>query len=545
MAAHDPTLTVKPVGTALDADDWLPGRTLGITVGGDGTFLAGVHAFAPRSIPFFGVNTGTVGFLARTRPADLPAALAEVFAGDAAVADRQRFRVTGPGLDATGINEVTIEHPMPENPVDRKVCQLEVVAGGEYLGRYEGSGLAVATPTGSTAMALSAGGPLQYPPDNRTLQVVGLHTNRLAMGPVVLDADRTVRVAADSPVRVAVDGGRPEIRAAAGDAVTVTAADEPAHLVWTSQDQPFFDELAAKLGWGGRRDDRSPPRPPRGRDAEGGGEATLGERTRRVAREAACAAGEAVDEQFRRLRRNTTPESADIPQSSERIVAAVVGRAFPDHGLHSTERTVQAGEGGDTWLVAPLDGRDNADRGNPHYAVGLALLGDDGPVAGAVAAPAFDEVLSAGRDDGPFRGRISSADDVDGGSTVASGGDDVPVGTTDRERLDGALLLADGGPGGGPPDGIAGECEVRRLGSPALALAHVAAGRADGCLVTDVHPAAVAGGVTLLRAAGGRVTTPDGAAYRPRPDGAGGRVSFVASNGPLHGAVLILSDVRP
>lgn len=540
MATHDVTLTVKPVGVSLDADDWLPGKTLGITVGGDGTFLAGVHAFAPRSIPFFGVNTGTVGFLARTQPADLAAALAEVFAGEAAVSDRQRFRVTGPGLEATGINEVTVEHPMPENPVDRKVCQVEVVAGGEYLGQYEGSGLAVAAPTGSTAMALSAGGPLQYPPDNRTLQILGLHTNRLGMGPVVLDADRTVRVAADSPVRVAVDGGRPEVRAAAGDAFTITAADEPAHLVWTSRDRPFFDELAAKLGWGGRRGDRSPPRRLSGRDAEQGGEAQPGRRARRVAREAACAAGEAVDEQFWWLRQDAVPESADIPRDSERIVAAVVGRTFPEHGIRSTGGTVRASEGSDTWLVAPLDGRDNVDRGNPQYAVALALVGDDGPVAGAVAAPAFDEVLSAGRDGGPLRGTVSPGDDHGGGDPTTPSTGEVPVGTTDHESLDGALLLADGEPWSGPLDGLRGECEVRRLGSPALALASVAAGRADGCLVADLHPAAAAGGVCLLRAAGGRVTTPDGAAYRLRPDGAGGRVSLVASNGPLHDAVLAL-----
>jgi myo-inositol-1(or 4)-monophosphatase len=544
MANHDATLTVRPVGESLDADDWIPGRTLGVTVGGDGTFLAGVRAFAPRSIPFLGVNAGTVGFLARTPPTELAAVFGEVFDGEAAVADRQRFCVTGPGLEATGINEVAIERPMPEDPVDRKVCRLEVVAGGEYLGRYEGSGLVVAAPTGGTAIALSADGSLQYPPDNRTLQVVGLHTNRLGFRPVVLDADRTVRVAADSPVRVSVDGGRPEVHAAADDVVTITGADEPAHLVWTSHDEPFFGALAAKLGWGGRSDDRTPPRRPTQEDAGQRDEAPRDERARRVAREAACAAGEAVDEQFRRLRRTAVPdlESSVTSRSSERIAAAVIRRTWPDHRIRSTERTVHTGERADTWLVAPLDGRDNLDRGNPHYAVGVALVDNEGPVAGAVAAPAFDEVISAGHNGGPLRSHTGSTADTGGSDPAEASADGVAVGTTDRGHLDGAVLLVDGGLGSGTFDRLAGACEVRCSGSPTLALASVAAGRADACLVTDVHHATAACGVCLLRAAGGRVTTPDGAACRLVPDSAGERVSLVASNDRLHEALLALVE---
>ncbi|PSP47449.1 inositol monophosphatase [Halobacteriales archaeon QH_6_66_25] len=485
MDAHDATLTVRPVGESLTPDDWIPEKTLGITIGGDGTFLAGVRAFAPRSIPFFGVNTGTLGFLARTDPTDLPAALEEIFRGRASVSDRQRFRVTGPGVEATGINEVTFELPMPEDPVGRKVCQLEVVAGGEYLGRYEGTGLAVAAPTGSTAMALSADGPLQYPPGNRTLQVVGLHTNRLGFRPVVLDADREVRIAADSAVRVSVDGGRPQIDADAGDAFRITGADEPAHLVWTAQDAQFFDG----------------------------------------------AAGEAVDAAVDRVRQNGAAprQAADAARrSSERILAAVLDRSFPGVDLRSPDGTVREGDGdrdgGATWLAAPLDGRTNAERGNSQYVVSVALL-DDGPVAGAVAAPAFDDVLSARRGTAPVRGSLDADEDV-------------PVGPTARDDLDGAAVLVEGEPPDGLAGTLAGAGEIRRLGSPALALAHVAAGRADACLLTDVDAATVAGGCCLLDAASGQVTTPDGEPLHLRGVDAGDRVSLLASNGSLHEALL-------
>ncbi|PSP89388.1 inositol monophosphatase [Halobacteriales archaeon QS_4_66_20] len=533
MDAHDATLTVRPVGESLTPDDWIPEKTLGITIGGDGTFLAGVRAFAPRAIPFFGVNTGTLGFLARTDPTDLPTALEEIFRGEASVSDRQRFRVTGPGVEATGINEVTFELPMPEDPVGRKVCQLEVVAGGEYLGRYEGTGLAVAAPTGSTAMALSADGPLQYPPGNRTLQVVGLHTNRLGFRPVVLDADREVRIAADSAVRVSIDGGRPQVDADAGDAFRITGADEPAHLVWTAQDAQFFDALAGKLGWGNQQDRPESPRPTWAADAADDSPPPRAERARRAAREAVCAAGEAVDAAVGRVRQEgAAPLQAveDARQGSERILASVLDRSFPGVDLRSPDGTVREGDGdrdgGATWLAAPLDGRTNAERGNSHYAVSVALL-DGGPVAGAVAAPAFDDVLSARRGTAPVRGSLD--DDAD---------DDVPVGPTPRDDLDGAAVLVEGEPPDGLAGTLAGAGEIRRLGSPALALAHVAAGRADACLLTDVDAATVAGGCCLVHAAGGQVTTPDGESFHLRGVDAGDRVSLLASNGPLHEALL-------
>ncbi|PSP61234.1 hypothetical protein BRC73_01490 [Halobacteriales archaeon QH_7_66_37] len=159
-------------------------------------------------------------------------------------------------------------------------------------------------------------------------------------------------------------------------------------------------------------------------------------------------------------------------------------------------------------------------------AVSVALL-DDGPLAGAVAAPAFDDVLSARRGTAPVRGSLDA--DAD---------EDVPVGPTARDDLDGAAVLVEGEPPDGLAGTLAGAGEIRRLGSPALALAHVAAGRADACLLTDVDAATVAGGYCLLDAASGQVTTPDGEPLHLRGVDAGDRVSLLASNGSLHEALL-------
>jgi len=541
MADHDATLSVRPVGESLAGVDCPPGRTLGITLGGDGTFLSGVQEFAPRSIPFFGINTGTLGFLAGTQPADLEPALAAALAGEATVTSRQRYRVTGPGLDATGINEVTFERPMPENPVGRKVCRLDVVAGGEYVGQYEGSGIAVAAPTGSTAMALSAGGPVHTPADNHTLQVVPLQTNRLGLRPVVLDAGREVRLRTDSPIQVAVDGGRPQRRAEPGDTFAVTGAAEPALLVQPPHDAPFFGTLADTLGWGGWHPDRAAALSREQPSAED----PLCARARRVARTAVCAAGEATAAHARLLRRGReqdgaeshavqgSPESLaeDARQQSEQIIAAVLDRQFPDHGLRTPADTLQAGEAR-TWLAAPLDGLDNFTRDSPHYAVSLALLDAD-PVAAAVAVPAFDEVFAGS----PGRVRRSAAEmrTATAGSSQ-SGRDSAAVEPTAQDALAGSTLVSRGDPRGALLGQLSDvDCSVQRPGSDALALCHVAAGRADACLLTGPDPAVVAGGVSLLRLAGGRVTDADGEPFRLQSAADG---ALVASNGPLHGALL-------
>jgi len=105
----------------------------------------------------------------------------------------------GNRVDCTGINDVMIEHEPPENPVDRKITELEVFADGEFVGKYEGSGLAVSTPTGSTGVSLSAGGPVHYPMNNSSLQIVPLHTHRMGTRPLIVDANTTIEV---------VSGGR-------------------------------------------------------------------------------------------------------------------------------------------------------------------------------------------------------------------------------------------------------------------------------------------------------------------------------------------------
>jgi myo-inositol-1(or 4)-monophosphatase len=522
VQGHGLSLVLRDVGDSLGPDDWVPGATLGVTVGGDGTFLSGVQAFAPRSIPFLGVNTGTLGFLARIQPGDLSAALDAVFAGQATVAPRQRFRVTGPGFEATGINEVTIELPMPEDPVGRKVCRLAVETDREYLGEYEGTGLAVAAPTGATAMALSAGGPIQHPRGNHTLQVVPLHTNRLGQHPVVLDASRELRVATASPVRVLVDGGRPREYVDGGTVLTVTGEPEPAHIVETPSDRQFFEALGERLGWGGHNVSSVPDHP--------SGTRTPGSVQTRV-RDTACDALRGAGDAIRRASDALDGDDAalaDLRRRSERIITAHLSRQFPDHELRVDGSVVRPGDSPYTWFGTPLDGATNLARGSPQYAVGLALAEsgeqpgtETNPLVSAVFAPATTDLVV-------FDGADTVRVDASAATDCADG---TAVGPTARAGLDGCRSLTEGRPDlvefAGFPERHGG---TQRLGCPTLALTQVATGRADACWLAAATPA-VLPAVWLVRGAGGRVTTPDGGPVSLADDTT---QALVASNGPIH-----------
>jgi myo-inositol-1(or 4)-monophosphatase len=522
---HGIDLATVPVGEDVTDDHYDEDRaTLGVAIGGDGTFLEGVRAFAPRRIPLLGINTGTLAFLTRVEPDHVDAALTEVLRGRATIEDRQQVHVRADGLDATGANDVMIRPLPPENPVDRKICRLHLFADDEFVGTYDGSGLAVSTPTGSTGISLSAGGPVHYPNDNLTLQVTPLHTHRMGVRPVVISSDTTLTVVPEDPVDVLVDGGR-HATTVDGDAVVqVSGADHPAHIVRTSYDADFFTAISAKLGWGLRDADADGPthRVP----AEEGGADDMLAHARQVAAEAARGAGEPLRElhgqvegvQFKSDKADIVTE-ADY--QAEHIIATVIENEFPSHGIRSEESVHVPAESDYTWLVDPLDGTGNFAHGNPNYSVSIALLEGNDPVVGVVYSPETDELYSA------VQGRGATADGVAARST-------------DRDALDESMLLSGYDPDGGFLRAFYQETRgVRRVGSAALNLCFVATGSADALWEYDTYPWDVAAGLVIAREAGATVTDAAGDPYHIDLDADGDRrTPLLASNGPLHESLL-------
>ncbi|ELY57679.1 NAD(+)/NADH kinase [Natronolimnohabitans innermongolicus] len=503
--------------------------TLGVTLGGDGTFLEGIKTFSPRNIPQLGVNTGTLAFLARVEPEDLADALDETLRGRAAVDSRQQIHVDAPGVDATGINDVMIQQVPPENPIDRKVTRLDVYADEEYVGEFEGTGLAVSTPTGSTGISLSASGPVHYPVNNHTLQIVPLHTHKLGVRPIVVSPETELRIVTQGQASLLVDGGRAHTILTADDEIAVTGADQLAHVVRTSYDDHFFTAITKKLGWDvrdaevpdeKRLENRSPTRS--GTTGESTG---FVERALTVATEAAQAAGEPLRElhgQVESVHHKTDKSDivTEADHQADRIITTVVRNEFPNHNLFSEESTRQRGTDSDyTWVIDPLDGTGNFAHGNPNYSISIALIETGEPVLGVVYVPETDELFTGIADGGAWR-------------------DGDPIETTDRDALDESMLISGYDPDGTFLSHFYQESRgVRRLGSAALNLCYLASGSADAVWEHDTYPWDIAAGLVIAREAGARITDEAGEAFCFSLE-TDGRTALLGSNGPLHPALL-------
>jgi myo-inositol-1(or 4)-monophosphatase len=399
-------------------------------------------------------------------------------------------------------------------------------------------------------MALSAGGPVQGTGGD-TLQLCPVDPAGMGVRPVVFAAGRQLCLVPSDTVRVTVDGGRAVSTVAAGDSLRVTGADRPAHVVRTGVERSFVAALAAKLGWALRRHEPAPPGDAldhdRDRWAEGRrGDVALGpldrarqsggrytesgsstrERTGRegpapdtaadgtfggelrVACEGATAAGDLVAE-YTDEHGHDSHAAATAERRAETVLAATVERSFPDDRVHTGEGL----PGGRVWLLDGVDGVTNLEHGNPSYCSSVALVVDGDPVVGVVYAPASDELFVARRGGGAYRN----------GARIEP---------TDREALAESMLLS----GYDPEGAFLRSCYrhargVRRVGSQALNLCFVAAGSADACWEYDARPRDIAAGLCILRAAGGRATTPAGVPFELAADE---RTPCLVSNGPLH-----------
>ena len=193
-----------------------------VALGGDGTMLRAGRMAAPLGLPVLGINLGHLGFLTEVQPAEWPEALARVLAGDYWVEERMMLRVEHyRGETCLGVYEALNEVVAGRGAFARAVRLTTLIDGGEIT-TYVADGLIVATPTGSTAYALAAGGPI-LPPELRNILLVAiaphLSVDRaivLAQGSVVdivAHANHEMLLSADGQSAAALlDGDRIRVR---------------------------------------------------------------------------------------------------------------------------------------------------------------------------------------------------------------------------------------------------------------------------------------------------------------------------------------------
>ena len=223
-----------------------------MSLGGDGTLLRTARFLDGAAVPILGVNLGRLGFLTSCSASDLKASLAAVAAGDYDVEERMALRAEASHADGgaqegwQALNDIVMH-----KGGFARMLSVRVAVNDEVLGAYNCDGIVVASPTGSTAYSLSAGGPLVTPSlDSIILTPISAHA--LALRPIVLPPDVTVTLeSVDGPeeVLITVDG-QAGTQLASGDRLTVRRAPRPVRIV-RFPGNSFFDRLRVKLGWGG------------------------------------------------------------------------------------------------------------------------------------------------------------------------------------------------------------------------------------------------------------------------------------------------------
>jgi NAD+ kinase len=231
------------------------GLDVAVSLGGDGTMLRTVDV-VDGAAPVLGVNLGHLGYLAAVEPDDLHRALARWESGDFVVEERMRLLVDvvlpdsglldGEGQPIPGLHTALNEAVLGKTP-SGQIARVLVTVDGEPFTTYSADGLIVATPTGSTAYAWSAGGPI-VSPDHHALVLTPVAPHMLFDRSLVLPPTACIRleVVDDRPADLSVDG-RSLGLLASGGAIVCTAATNPARLVGFGG-RSFLGILKAKFG---------------------------------------------------------------------------------------------------------------------------------------------------------------------------------------------------------------------------------------------------------------------------------------------------------
>lgn len=217
-----------------------------VALGGDGTVLRAARLAHAADALLLGVNLGTLGYLTEVEAAAAAPAIAAILDGSFEVEDRMMLScdVSGGGsADFVGLNEVLVERAS-----SHRLVRLEVSVGGESLAAFNADGVIVATPTGSTAYALSAGGPIVSPRAS-CLVVVPVNAHMIFARPFVLAPDEQVEIAlggSDQQAALVLDGHHGS-EIASGTVVRVNRHPRPLRLVRLSG-PGFVERLRVKLG---------------------------------------------------------------------------------------------------------------------------------------------------------------------------------------------------------------------------------------------------------------------------------------------------------
>jgi NAD+ kinase len=226
-------------------EGFLSGCEVACVIGGDGTFLGVVPEAYRHGAKVLGVNLGKLGFLATFSPEGIAREFGEILAGEYELEDRMLLAATDPeGRRRFCLNDAVIKQTLSS-----RLMMLEVFADGDFVNGFACDGLIFATPTGSTAYNLSAGGPIVHP-DVRGITLTPICPHTLSNRTVILPTEMTIEVRPDAESRepqVTLDG---QLSFGDGGAfpLVIRKAEKPLEMVH-GRGYSHFRTLRSKLGW--------------------------------------------------------------------------------------------------------------------------------------------------------------------------------------------------------------------------------------------------------------------------------------------------------
>jgi NAD+ kinase len=221
-----------------------------IAMGGDGTFLAAARAASVNNIPLIGINLGKVGFLVDISPMEMCEKLDQMLAGDYTEESRYLLRTKIIRNQQVTHEEISLNEVVVHRWVTPSMIKIVTHINGHFLNVQRSDGLIIATPTGSTAYSLSAGGPILYP-DLNALVLVPLNPHTLSNRPIVIDdsAEIEISFSQTSQINALVTCDHLEIPdVLISDRILIKKDPTPIKILHP-HGHDFFDTLRKKLHW--------------------------------------------------------------------------------------------------------------------------------------------------------------------------------------------------------------------------------------------------------------------------------------------------------
>ncbi|MDB5970694.1 MAG: kinase [Hydrocarboniphaga sp.] len=261
LVEDNAALAEAPAGRRVSRQELARSVELAIVVGGDGTLLDAGRSMAPAGVPLLGVNQGRLGFMADLLPEQIADSLAAVIRGEYETEERmvlsaRIIRAGGDGSSADAMPRIAINDVVLRNQASIRMLEFESWMDEDFISLHRADGMIVCSPTGSTAYALSGGGPLMHP-SLQAMALVPICPHTLSDRPIVVGGEQRVRlvVCGDETLpptslqaMMTIDGQIGE-SLATGDAVEITRGAAALRLIHPAG-YSYFAILRNKLRWG-------------------------------------------------------------------------------------------------------------------------------------------------------------------------------------------------------------------------------------------------------------------------------------------------------